>query len=69
MTTSTKGEATMLIGTNTLNLNEATMREALQYWLAGKVLHPDAPTPHVFSVSQDKAANVFAVVLKEEAQP
>jgi len=57
----------MWIGSNALELNEATMIAALQYWLDNKVVNKDESGPIVKSVkaSQTSGGNLFRVDLEE----
>ena len=57
----------MWIGINTLELNEATMKEALQYWLTNKVVNQNEPAPLVESIKANTGnAGTFRVTLKSE---
>lgn len=46
----------MFKGMNELVVNEATMIEAFQYWLANKVFNPNEPAPKVTSVKPSGCA-------------
>jgi hypothetical protein len=53
----------MWIGANELEVNEATMMAALQYWLDNKVLNKDEKSPKVTSVKPSACDNTFRVTL------
>jgi hypothetical protein len=52
----------MFEGNNALELNEATMKEAVSYWLANKIFNKNEQTPAVDSIKA--VGNVFRVRLK-----
>lgn len=57
----------MWVGINTLELNEATMKEALQYWLTNKVVASNEHAPTVDGVRANVGnAGTFRVTLKSE---
>jgi|TARA_Y100000034_G_C6753335_1_gene335038 hypothetical protein len=61
-------------GTNTIVLNEATMIEAVTYWLLNKVLHPDEQGVEVLEVKPASKGMggepfVIEVTIKSEGRP
>lgn len=56
-----------MIGNNSLILNEATMIEALEYWLVNKVLNKDEPSPRITAVSADNFQQ-FKVSIEQTTQ-
>jgi len=57
----------MWVGINTLELNEATMREALQYWIENKVVKSSESAPQVEGVKANSGiSGGFRVILKSE---
>lgn len=53
-----------MIGNNSIILNEATMIEAIEYWLTNKVLNPHETSPRVRAVSADNFQH-FKVTLEQ----
>lgn len=54
-----------MIGSNSLVLNEATMIEALQYWLTNKVLNKDELAPKVTGISTNNYGEFKVSVVQE----
>jgi hypothetical protein len=52
-------------GTNELRLNEATMVEALQYWLNAQMAAGKAPCVSGISVERNVGINEFVIRLTE----
>jgi hypothetical protein len=60
----------MWIGVNTLEVNEATIIAAVQFWLSNKVLNKDETAPTVTAVKSGgphphEYASVFRISLSE----
>lgn len=56
-------------GTNELKLNQATMMEAVEYWLTNKVIRGDISTPQVTQVAAESSHSTgFIVTLQEREQ-
>lgn len=51
-------------GNNELHLNEATMIEAVQYWLNSRFVNA-APVVHGISGGKDSYSKIFVVSVKE----
>ena len=54
----------MWIGLNTLEVNEATMIAAFQFWLDNKILNKIEESPIVTQVKADTGKNTFRIELK-----
>ena len=52
-------------GNNTLNLNEATMIEAVQLYLDSKMIPGQSPTVSSVTMSRDGGSNIFTVRVAE----
>ncbi|HSC56994.1 MAG TPA: hypothetical protein VLC51_07300 [Nitrospira sp.] len=57
-----------MTGRNSIEFNEATMIEIVQYWLDNKFLNKDERSPTVMSVAWDASSGMFPVQL-ETKQP
>ena len=57
-----------MIGSNSMDLNEATMKEIVQFWLDNKFLNKDASSPKVTGIQgvNSGGSNCFRVALEKD---
>lgn len=56
-----------MIGTNTLQFNESTMCEIVQYWLDNKLLNPNNHSPVVMQVkASGEFSPTFSITLQSD---